>query len=347
MERGDTPFARVGTMGVKVDTDRLSKLLQQRNDADGLRDDRVKGDVESTFVHAVDRALFGASVDSGVSEGGEAHLTLDQLQICVRDRRGNGAAWEMHEHLAACPLCLEAFAVLLADDEVVPQRATARYLGLWREHANRKRAWFASRWSRVGALAAAACLVLSLGWWYHLTTRPVAVTMPYGLVVLNGEPLPPGGSTLPQGQTLDVPVVTRMVLGDGSQVDVEPGSRVALSTGLRGSVTMQLHEGEVNAHVSRQQVGHTFSVNTSLGRVTVVGTMFRVNVGRESVKVFESDAAGTSPRAYTDEIKTVQIVVTEGVVRVANAFEEVTLTANQQATLREGQNRIAVTDVQP
>jgi hypothetical protein len=293
------------------------------------------------LVDAVHRALVGEQRDAG------DHLTLAELHACVRDRREAGAAWEMPDHLAACSLCLEAFDILRVDDEVVPQRATARYLAMGKDLSHRRRRWFASRWSRVAGTAAAACVVVAVSYFLYITNRAVPMSVEYGMIVLKGSPLPADAASLPQGEAVDVPVVTRMVLHDGSKVDVEPGSRIALTSGMRGSVTMQLHQGQLDAQVTRQHAGQTFAVNTTLGKVTVVGTKFRVTAGKEAVEVYQSASDALEARRFAGEIDTVRILVTEGVVRVANRFEEVTLTANQEATLREGEHRIQVLDVEP
>lgn len=92
----------------------------------------------------------------------------------------------------------------------------------------------------------------------------------------------------------------RVLLGDGSHVDVAPGARLRIAADGREDVALALEAGEARFEVTRRP-GRRFSVSAGHMTVTVIGTQFKVGVGKP--------AAG-SPLP-------VHVEVAHGVVRVA------------------------------
>jgi len=170
----------------------------------------------------------------------------------------------------------------------------------------------------------------------------VLATIDSGTLLIDGSPLPVGPAHLPRGRDIHAAEPAAIVLADGTRLDVETGSRLAVSRGLAGGITVNLHEGQLQANVAPQGAGRRFVVQTPLGRVSVVGTRFGVRCGKERVQVYEKAEADSPVRSYEAEIMSVTVAVTEGIVLVHNGFEEARLGPDQQAILREHQPHIEV-----
>ena len=102
-------------------------------------------------------------------------------------------------------------------------------------------------------------------------------------------------------------------LGDDT-VGVGPGSRVEIASASSKSTRLVLSKGSVAAHVDPSRGKRDFDVETPLGRVHVVGTIFRV-------------------RAMDDELT---VEVQKGIVEVTHGTESSKVTVGQRLVVKAG-----------
>lgn len=110
-------------------------------------------------------------------------------------------------------------------------------------------------------------------------------------------------------------------LGDDT-VGVGPGSRVEIAAASNKATRLVLSKGSVAAHVDPARGKRNFDVETPLGRVHVVGTIFRV-------------------RALEDELA---VEVQRGTVEVTYGQETSRVTAGQKLTVKGGVGTLGARD---
>jgi hypothetical protein len=115
-------------------------------------------------------------------------------------------------------------------------------------------------------------------------------------------------------------------LGD-DRVGVGPGSRVEVAQASARATRLVLSKGSVAAHVDPSRGARQFDVETPLGRVHVVGTIFRVESGAALVVEVEKGTVEVTSGVSTSQVTAGQrLEVKDGAVsvgqRAAGAFTE-------------------------
>jgi hypothetical protein len=134
----------------------------------------------------------------------------------------------------------------------------------------------APAWTRFLVPVAVASVVIALvGTALLLRARPADPWTAVPLVASNATTTGTVTETAADGRAL-------FQLGD-DRVGVGPGSRLEVATASARSTRVVLSKGSVAAHVDPSRGARQFDVETPLGRVHVVGTIFRVEVGASLV----------------------------------------------------------------
>ncbi len=297
--------------------ERLEELLEQRENG-GIETIEPAGDAERLIAELDALGRAPAELSS-------PHLSLGELRRHAADRRANGAAWTMPDHLSACPLCLDLYAALLDEARAPAAREWPRILSF----------------RTLAGIAAAAAIALGLAAVLRsgLSGR-AAPRLEHGqLVTADGRTIRPGPAAREQPWIAREPSAVR--LADGSLIEAAVGAALALERTPMGSTILNLRDGEVTLSVARQAAGRHFTVHTDLGDITVVGTRFSVRVGEEGIRIYEAD--GAQVRSREDHARIVRIAVSEGSVLVRNRHRhEVRLAPGQTATLRDPEPEIVV-----
>lgn len=356
----------------------FEKLLSQLDEAGPRRNgadmDHASGDREAlSAMQQLAESLAARATADG------SHLTFTQITDLVRDRRVQGPDWLMPEHLAGCPLCLEAFETILAGWSEPEPAALARYRALFHGRVEtvagridpitvapfspeRRRRMIAAITKVAAAVAVVAILTVA---WVTWTNRPAATTTALlaegGLVIDDGaitvdqamaaglKPSPsiksvPVGQVIPSGQRTIATKRTKLAFRDGSTLEVESRSRVSIVEPEAGKITVRLQAGGVIASVTKRQQGQTFDVVTPIGEIAVVGTRFKVACDNENVQIFQSAPGEASPQERRDSISAVTVTVFEGIVRVRNKLDEVRVREGQTAIMRDNPPMIDVVE---
>ena len=255
-------------------------------------------------------------------EPGDGHLTPAMVRALVAERRERGDAWDMPDHLAACPECLEAFAAML-ESEASPSsdcvdgwrtrvaarlhRDTPRDDTVPRIITMPRRAfsWLDAAGAAVLAAACAALFVFLVQ--VPAADRVSGFFAPAIAQLTDGSLIEPGRVMVPA-------VDATATLVDGTRVHIAADSSFAIRQRDDG-VSVDLMRGSVVASVGRQQGGNRFSVRTALGEAMAIGACFRVHC--ETV-------AGAAPDALPVRMS---VDVVEGTVRVVSALRERVLEA--------------------
>ncbi|MDX2010632.1 MAG: FecR domain-containing protein [Myxococcaceae bacterium] len=119
-------------------------------------------------------------------------------------------------------------------------------------------------------------------------------------------------------------------LGD-DRVGVGPGSRLEVAAASARATRVVLSKGSVAAHVDPSRGARQFDVETPLGRVHVVGTIFRVEVGASLVVEVEKGTVEVSTGAGTNRVTVGErLEAKDGAVslgaRVGGSFSELSET---------------------
>lgn len=279
----------------------------------------------------------------------DRHLQLAEVEAVVRDRDAQADGRLLLEHVAACPLCLEACEAVRAGIAPAPESAIARFVAMkltreekWREPEVAE-ASARSRWRiRVFALAAMVALAVAIGWYFVSLRSPATVER--GAVQLADGSTLRAGASIPHDTEVHVTETTDAGFSDGSKVSVHPDSRVAFHRTYAGETTIELHSGELTAAVTPQTGGRRFQVRTPLGVVTVVGTKFTVTSRSDPVTVYQQGGAQPSGVASKGEVHTVIVAVHEGKVLVKNPVEEVLVSAGKKAVMHDQPPKIDVSE---
>jgi hypothetical protein len=271
-----------------------------------------------------------------VGEGVGRHLSLEEV-TGLAQRRGAGEEVDLPAHVTVCPVCLEMYEVVLAGVMAPDEKALGRFTALY----DKPKARIGGRFGVWKWASVAAVLVVGLGLAgvYVPMGRSTSVAAGGGLEVVGGAKVA-DGAKVPAGAQLVAQSEAKAMFADGSGVTIEQGARLAIQESNLGSKTVVLTHGRLEASVAKQTWGRTFEVSTPLGPVTVVGTKFSVDCGKEKVEVYE----GQGKEKHEGEITVVRVWVSEGVVRVSNRSEEVHVHAGQVAVMREKQPRIDLGD---
>ncbi|MFV0377569.1 MAG: FecR family protein [Mangrovibacterium sp.] len=118
----------------------------------------------------------------------------------------------------------------------------------------------------------------------------------------------------------------RLVLSDGTKVWLNAESELSYPTSFSGNIREVSLKGEVYMEVAKNP-DKPFIVNTSKGKIRVLGTAF-------NVKNYETD-------------KQLVATLVEGKINLSNAHKSVVLTPSMQACVGEGNSEISVKKVDP
>ena len=340
------------------DDGKIERALDRDNESpDSTPGESLQAD-ESLGYSKVVRSLRSRSIGAHKQV---SHLSLSQLRAYAADRKAQAGEWEMPEHLAACPVCLDAYEVMLEGEMVPTPRAKSRFETIFASRLaldfreNPFTVFRRRSWHRVASLAAVLLVAVGVVWMAtNLITPSTTATVTQGaLATVDGQAIPVG-SVIPAGKTVLANQAVQTTFADGSAVEIQEHSRFSVVKSYQGSTTLDLASGSVEAHVAKQSPGNHFFVNTALGKVIVVGTRFSVTCSNDSVRVYPNGVKpdksavatdGASAAASTaDEgrVTAVTVRVTEGVINVQNNFETVRVGAGQAAFLRENQSHIEV-----
>jgi hypothetical protein len=195
----------------------------------------------------------------------------------------------MDDHLSRCPACRSAMADLRGERRVIPmpQRAAS------------------SRWQRWGAVAAAAVVVVAVGYGARDTLdamlapggpRATVVMAEGGLYRMAGDALT-AGATLGDGEVVRTGPGAHALLRliDGSIVDVNQRTELFATAAWSGQ-TIHLQRGDVVVRAAKQRRGH-LRVLTRDSIASVKGTVFAVStgLGGSVVSVVEGSVAVNQP----------------------------------------------------
>jgi hypothetical protein len=194
----------------------------------------------------------------------------------------------MDDHLSRCATCRASMAELRGERRVMPmpQRAS-------------------SRWTRWGALAAAAALVVAIGYAARGSIdRVLAPAGPRATVVsADGGVYRLTGGTLAASASIEDGEIVRtgpgahavLRLADGSTVDVNERTEL-FATAAWSGLTIHLQRGDVIVQAAAQRRGH-LRVETRDSIASVKGTVFAVSAGLAGsvVSVVEGAVAVSQP----------------------------------------------------
>jgi hypothetical protein len=275
-------------------------------------------------------------------EDESVHCSASELKAFARERRRQGASWDMPGHLMICPLCLEAFDVVLQGAPAVRRAALRRFFRL----GPRPGRVLSPAW-RTGPLplqiAAALAILLAGAWGLDRASRGTTLQVEQGrLVSAEGRALT-AGAAVPGRAPLRAALPSVLTLADGSRFAVSAETLFSVRENPAGGQTVKVEAGEARFEVEPRKPGRSFIVRTPLGALEVIGTRFTVTSRPEQVTVFEHDGGSGTFRSYRGTTSSVTIAVTEGHVRVWNRHEEAHVRAGQSATLRPETAMIEVT----
>jgi hypothetical protein len=258
--------------------------------------------------------------------------------MCVSARKTQGELWEMPDHLAECPLCLEVYDVILSGEDQVPKAVARRLLHRVRPFR------LGGFWKSFVLKAAVFLFVLgAVFFWMNGRRAQQPMLVVEGSVVYDDTTHPvPLDVKLPPHRSLVSTTPVRVRCDDGSDLMIAPQTRFELPIHY-AEATVSLKEGEIDFSVTHQPGARRFRVQTPLGDIIVVGTRFRVTSRYEQVTLFKNESKTEVPSGETTRLATVRVHVTEGKVLVRNRYQEAEVPAGTTALLRENQPMIDLT----
>lgn len=270
------------------------------------------------------------------------HLSLAELRSLVQGRQQAPEAWELPEHLAACPLCLDLFEALESEERPLSNPASSRYQKLFAPLIpSTQRRQTRMPWLYPLIAIAASLLIMATG--IYLLAFGAGrmsgnrILDGSGNLAAGGGAVLSAGAVVPARQEIATETGMHLALADGSRITVAPQSRFSLVNPWIGQSTLYLSSGDVNLSVRKQRLGRTLSVKTPLGEVFVVGTLFRVRTTANNAIVYQQTAGNGAISSSLESIQSMVVSVTEGVVKVRNAHDEVQVRAGYSAILRGDQ----------
>ncbi len=258
-----------------------------------MSDDRLERALEEMRQEPVnDRTLDAARARvwnelAGVAGSSCAEFRPD-LAAYVSGALGGSRRILLEDHLSRCPACRASMAELRGERRVIPmpERSPAR-------------------WTRWGALAAAAALVMAVAYAGRGSIdRLMAPDGPRATVVsVDGRVYRLGGETLAAEGTIGEGEIVRtgpgahavLRLADGSTVDVNERTEL-FTTAAWSGLTLHLQRGDVIVQAAKQRRGH-LRVLTRDSIASVKGTVFAVSAGLAGsvVSVVEGAVAVSQP----------------------------------------------------
>ena len=258
-----------------------------------MSEDRLERALEEMRQEAVnDRTLEGARARvwnelAGVAGSSCAEFRRD-FHAYLDGTLGGSRRVLMDDHLSRCAACRASMAELRGERRVIamPQHSS-------------------SRWTRWGAMAAAAALVVAVLYGGRGTIdrlmapggpRATVVSIDGGLYRLAGGTLA-ADATIGEGEIVRTGPGARAVvrLADGSTVDVNERTEF-FATAAWSGMTLHLQRGDVIVQAARQRRGH-LRVLTRDSIASVKGTVFAVSagLGGSVVSVVEGSVAVSQP----------------------------------------------------
>jgi ferric-dicitrate binding protein FerR (iron transport regulator) len=352
---------------MNVNEEAIQKALDRDNDAaDAAPGERLAGDESLGFNGLVRTLRVRPTANSQVS-----HLTMNQLRELAEARKAQGEAFELPLHVAVCPVCLEAYEVMLDGEAKVSPATKSRFETIFQSRLaldfrqNPFTVFRRRRWSQIASVAAVLLVAVGVVWAFtNLITPSSTATIATGVLTTEDGTVIPVGTIIPAGKVVVAKEAVETKFADGSDLHIQEHSRFSVVKNFQGNTTVDLASGSVDAHVAKQASGNHFYVHTALGQVTVVGTRFSVTCVNDSTVVYPkgvsapaTPASPTTPAPAAvassstpnitlspdqSRVTRVKVAVTEGLVKVSNSFETVAVAAGQNATLDENASHVKV-----
>jgi hypothetical protein len=258
-----------------------------------MSEDRLDRALEEMKQEAVDDRILETARERVWSQiAGVAGSTCAEFRPDFRayltGTLGNSRRVLMDDHLSRCAACRTSLAELKGERQVMamPQRS-------------------APRWRRTAMLAAAAALVLMVGYAGRGTLdalmapsgpRATVASVEGDLYRLSGEMLA-ADATIAEGELVRTGAGAHAVLrlADGSTIDVNERTEL-FTTAVWSGVSIHLKRGDVIVQAADQRRGH-LRVLTRDSIVSVKGTVFAVSagLGGSVVSVVEGSVAVSQP----------------------------------------------------
>lgn len=282
------------------------------------------------------------------AQAGTEHFSLATLRQLADKHRQTRGEKDIPAHLAICPICLDLFEALLEDLPALPRDTTQRFERLFTRSRKRPgQVWPLSQWGLL-RLAAAAILLLGLGF----LLKPQVFSNPPRMI--QGTFAQATGKPLASGQALQSR--KPFTMGEGAQLALDDGgttirsevrSELAFKRTLRGDPLFVVNGGDIWVTAAKQKPGSSIRVQTPLGDIRVIGTEFRVTLQSEQVEVHETKPDQSEIVSYSTNISAVVVTVREGTIALRNRHDQVAVSAGNTAVLRQGHPRIDVRQSDP
>ncbi len=283
----------------------------------------------------------------------ESHYSLPELRELSVARKSWGEFWEMPEHLASCPVCLDCFEALLKEDAKVDEALLEQMRKL---HPLRRFNLTILKLEpyRLMKVAAAIAILAIAGWYSIGYFSSTSVKILDGSLLMSDGRQMSSGSTLPDESELTAAQPTSAVFADGSSIFISKDSLISLLPTRFSNKSIQLSEGKILCEISKQKANSNFKVLTPAGEIIVVGTKFSVDSrssrnqdsgSQKELKFIHPLQVGVREDGNLGNVQdsVVTVNVEEGVVIVKNRYgSQSRLSGGQTAVLRSG---ISVIDV--
>jgi hypothetical protein len=229
------------------------------------------------------------------------HPELHELQTLAKRRTGEGADFQLPDHLLSCKVCMEIFRVLCEEaSQQTPMSATEG--GTIRQSTSPQPGEISRARSKTrGLMVFASVFLLSLVLWIYL--KPPGIILESGVLLHKNETL--AGGQLPARQWLEALQQTELSFLDGSRIVLEPGARIRSLKTLRFQPLFVLESGEArfdfrdSRTAPRLRSGDlqvlpsasTFEINASPENITLQVFRGEINIllGKETRRLREGE----------------------------------------------------------
>lgn len=284
--------------------------------------------------------LSTALVSAGVIPG-ENHFSLADLKRLADERRAWAGEWDMPSHLAGCPVCLDAFQVLLEGEPLAGPEALNRYEMLFAPTVTLPKREPRVVYLRVLKWAACFLILASTAVFLRWYTGNMPVLVKGTALIDGSDTVIAQGKNLSRYKHVMAGKDTTLEFSDGSIMELLSNTRFAYTKSVLGSESVSLTQGTASFMIKRRKQAQPFKVATPIGDITVIGTRFTVTVATDNVRVFETSSAGRR-ETYDTRVARVTVKVEEGVVGVRTRNQDTRVPAGQTAVIWRDQPWIQV-----